>query len=326
MVEWHKKALDYYAQGMSNRDITEKIEEEFGLTNMFHAVRCYLYRHKNRKDDVTQKSKSEKKPEVSKRVMIQNQEPERYYANWDRDTVLRFAIIGDTQIGSKYTQLTYLHEFYDLCAREGITDVYHTGDITDGLKMRVGHEYELYEISADEMRDDTVKNYPKRDGMTTHFITGNHDASIYKQVGYDIGQAIATCRPDMKYLGRDCATINLTPNCTLELRHPWDGTAYALSYKMQKMIEAMESDSKPNILAVGHYHKAEYLFYRNVHALQTACFQSQTPFTRGKGISIHIGGWIVTAHVDSNGTVQRFMPEFIPFYNSIKDDYKNFSR
>ena len=32
-----------------------------------------------------------------------------------------------------------------------------------------------------------------------------------------------------------------------------------------KMIEAMESDSKPNILAVGHYHKAEYLFYRNVH-------------------------------------------------------------
>ena len=217
-----------------------------------------------------------------------------------------------------------MHDFYDLCVREGISDVYHTGDITDGLKMRVGHEYELYEISADEMREDVVMHYPKRDGITTHFITGNHDASIYKHVGYDIGQAIAVRRPDLKYLGRDCATINLTPNCTLELRHPWDGTAYALSYKMQKMIEAMESDSKPNILAVGHYHKAEYLFYRNVHALQSACFQGQTPFTRGKGISVHIGGWIVTIRVDKNGTIQSFSPEFVPFYNSIKDDYKNF--
>ena len=320
MAEWHKKALEYYAQNMTKADIARKIEAEFGLTDMYNTVRCYIYKHSRKK------AQKQKHHEETKRVIVQNQEPEHHEAKWDGTTVLKFAIMGDTQFGSKYAQLTYLHDFYDLCAKEGIHDVYHTGDITDGLKMRVGHEYELYEISADEMRDDVVKNYPKREGITTHFITGNHDASIYKHVGYDIGQAIATFRPDMQYLGRDCATINLTPNCTLELRHPWDGTAYALSYKMQKMIEAMESDSKPNILAVGHYHKAEYLFYRNVHALQTACFQGQTPFTRGKGISVHIGGWIVTIHVDQNGTIQRFIPEFIPFYNSIKNDYKNFAQ
>lgn len=118
--------------------------------------------------------------------------------------------------------------------------------------------------------------------------------------------------------------IWLTPYCNLELRHPWDGTAYALSYKIQKMIEAMESNSKPNILAVGHYHKAEYMFYRNVHALQTGCFQSQTPFTRGKGISIHMGGWIVTVEVDDTGTIRRFAPEFIPFYSAITEDYKSY--
>ena len=207
---------------------------------------------------------------------------------------------------------------------DAVNAVIHTGDITDGLKMRVGHEYELYEVWADDMRDDVIKNYPKRKDITTYFISGNHDASIYKQVGYDICSAISQARPDLKYLGRDCALINLTPKCTLELRHPWDGTAYALSYKIQKMIEAMESDSKPNILAVGHYHKAEYLFYRNVHALQTGCFQGQTPFTRGKGISVHIGGWIVTIRVDEEGTIQGFAPEFVPFYSSIKDDWKNF--
>lgn len=318
MNEWHERALEYASKNLSYRDITNRIEEEFGLTDMYNTVRCYIYRHKCKNKN------KHSKPEKVKRVVVQNQEPEHHDSKWDGTTVLRFAVIGDTQFGSKYAQLTYLHDFYDLCVKEGITDVYHTGDITDGLKMRPGHEYELYEISADEMREDVVKHYPKREGITTHFITGNHDASIYKHVGYDIGQAISVRRSDLKYLGRDCATINLTPNCTLELRHPWDGTAYALSYKMQKMIEAMESDSKPNILAVGHYHKAEYLFYRNVHALQTACFQGQTPFTRGKGISVHIGGWIVTIRVDENGTIQGFAPEFVPFYNSIKDDYMNF--
>lgn len=319
MKAWHEKAMEYSTQGLSNKEITEKIESEFGLSNMFNAVRCYVHRNKDKKPKIPNK-------EETKRVVIQNQEPKLHKAKWDGTKIIRFAIIGDTQIGSKYAQLTYLHSFYDLCQSEGIEHVYHTGDITDGLKMRVGHEYELYEVSADEMRDDVVKNYPKYGSIKTHFITGNHDASIYKNVGYDIGQAIANMRPDMEYLGRDCAVINLTPKCTLELRHPWDGTAYALSYKMQKMIEAMESDSKPNILAVGHYHKAEYLFYRNVHALQTGCFQGQTPFTRGKGISVHMGGWIITIRVDDKGTIQGFAPEFVPFYSSIKNDYKNFTR
>ena len=312
MKTWQERALELSKLSLRPCEITAKIEEEFNSRDMYDKVYSYLKRHK-----------TDSKPE-EKRIAIQNQEPTHHKVKWDGTKVLKFAIMGDTQFGSKYAQITYLHDFYDLCKREGVENVYHTGDITDGLKMRVGHEYELYEVSADEMRDDVVENYPKIDGITTHFITGNHDASIYKHVGYDIGQAIANLRPDMKYLGRDCAVVNLTPKCTLELRHPWDGTAYALSYKMQKMIEAMESDSKPNILAVGHYHKAEYIFYRNVHALQTGCFQGQTPFTRSKGISVHMGGWLVTIYVDENGYIQRFAPEFIPCYYSVKDDYKNF--
>lgn len=281
---------------------------------IYGKVRGYIRRAK---DKPIQPAKEEK------RVIIQNQEPSSHKSVWDGTKTLKIAIMGDTQMGSKYTQLTHLNNFYDICKEEGIKDIYHTGDITDGLKMRVGHEYELYAVSADDMIEDVVKRYPKRDGITTHFITGNHDASIYKQVGYDVGNAIARQRDDMEYLGRDCSVVYLTPECKLELRHPWDGTAYALSYKLQKMIESMESDSKPNILAVGHYHKAEYVFYRNVHALQTGCFQAQTPFTRGKNISVHLGGWIVEIKVTDDGTIKSFAPQFIPYYASIKDDYKN---
>lgn len=314
METWQEVALAHAKQGLRPAEVTRKIENEFGLTNMYDKVYGYLKRHP-----------VESEPQ-KERVVVQNHDPNHCDAKWQGSKTIRFALMGDTQFGSKYAQLTHLHNFYDLCEREGIKHVYHTGDITDGLKMRTGHEYELYEISADEMRDDVLTNYPKREGITTYFITGNHDASIYKHVGYDLGHAIDNGRSDLVYLGRDCAVVNLTPNCTLELRHPWDGTAYALSYKIQKMIEAMESDSKPNILAVGHYHKAEYLFYRNVHAFQTGCFQGQTPFTRGKGISVHIGGWLVTVTVDESGYIQRVSPEFVPCYKSIKDDYKNFKR
>jgi UDP-2,3-diacylglucosamine pyrophosphatase LpxH len=315
MKLWQQMALDYSSIGLGPSEITERIYSELGLDVPYSTVKQFIWRHKKREQS---------KNEEVKRIVIQNQEPEHYNGKWDGTETIKFAIMGDTQIGSKYTQLTHLHNFYDLCEKQGIKDVYHTGDITDGLKMRPGHEYELYEHSADGQLDAVVRTYPKREGITTHFITGNHDASLYKHVGYDIGKAIAIQRPDMKYLGRDCAVVNITPNCTLEMRHPWDGTAYAISYKIQKMIEAMEADSKPNILAVGHYHKEETLFYRNIHAIQTACFQSQTPFTRGKGIYTVMGGFIITVRVDENGYIQGFTPEFIPYYKPIKDDWKNF--
>lgn len=250
-------------------------------------------------------------------------EPNLIEDEWTGDKIIRFGLMGDTQINSKYTQITHLHKFYDICQQEGITTVYHTGDMDEGEEMRMGHKYECYHQGADDHIDEIIRVYPKRNGITTKFITGNHDHSLYKRAGFDIGKVIAQGRDDFEYLGMSNAIIFLTPNCTLELRHPIDGTAYALSYKIQKMIESMSGGEKPNILAVGHYHKASYDFYRNVHAFQTGCFQGQTPFTRGKGISIQMGGWIVECFVDEEGTINRIRQEFIPFYKAIKDDYKN---
>ena len=187
MNNWHELAIGYFKSGLKISEITRKLNGS-SIHVTYDAVRSYIRRHKN---DIS----TETKP-----VVIQNQEPTVHNPKWNGTTVLKFAIIGDTQLGSKYAQISHLNNFYKLCASEGIKDVYHTGDITDGLKMRSGHEYELYKTSADDMVQDVIDNYPKIDGITTHFITGNHDASIYKQVGYDIGNTIAEKRPDMKYL------------------------------------------------------------------------------------------------------------------------------
>ncbi len=247
----------------------------------------------------------------------------RIDSKWNGEKIIRFALMGDTQINSKYTQITHLHKFYEICKSEGINTVYHTGDIDEGEQMRPGHQYECYEQGADDHVKEIVRVYPQIDGIKTYFITGNHDASIIKRCGYDIGYPIANQRKDMIYLGQSSAVVNLTPECTLELRHPLDGTAYALSYKLQKMVEAMSGGEKPNILAVGHYHKAEYFLYRNVHCFQTASFQAQTPWMKGKGISAFIGGWIVEVHVDEIGIIKKIKQEYVPFYRAINDDWKN---
>lgn len=318
MVDWHQLAVELAATGLKAKAVRDELEYKYGIAVKYTTVKNFLWTVKNRSEDIT--------AYFEKRVVVQNQEPTNYDADWNGAKTVKFAVLGDCHIGSKYTQLTHLHNFYDRLVMEGVTAAYNVGDLTEGLKMRPGHEYEVYTVSADEMTQDVIRNYPCRDGITTYFITGNHDASIYKHIGYDIGAAIADKRPDMKYLGRDCALVHLTPNCTLELRHPWDGSSYAVSYKIQKMVESMESDSKPNIVAVGHYHKHLYMFYRNVHCLLTGCFQGQTPFTRGKGISVHLGGWIVEIRVLEDGTIVGFKSEFVPYYSSVKDDYKNFKK
>jgi biotin operon repressor len=251
------------------------------------------------------------------------QEHNSHEAPWKGDKIIRFGLCGDNQINSKYTQLTYANELYDIYQAEGIETVYHTGDIDEGEQMRPGHQYECYNQGADDHVKEIVKNYPRRAGVKTYFITGNHDHSLIKRAGYDIGKPIADQRDDMVYLGQSWAAVNLTPNCILELRHPGDGTAYALSYKMQKMVDAMSGGEKPNILAVGHYHKVEYLFYRNIHIYQTGCLQAQTPWMRGRQIAAMLGGWIVEVHVDEEGTITRVKHEFIPFYYGIADDYEN---
>ena len=315
-----ERVLYLHSHKLCMSEIVNCIEIEFLVTDMYESVRGIIRRAQAKSSS---KPKTEK-PEKEKRVVLQNFEPDVIDSKWDGAETITFGLISDTHLGNKYTQLTYLHNFYNICVERGIKDVYHAGDITDGLKMRRGHEYELYVTSADELKDDVVKNYPRRVGITTHFIGGNHDITIFRHVGHDICKSIAKDRPDMKYLGQDCAIVNLTPNCTLELSHPWDGTAYSISYKPQKRIEAMEADSKPNILAIGNYHKSEYLFYRNVHCFQTGCFESQTPFMRGKNISAHMGGWIVTIKVDKWGTIKSIAPEFIPCYKAITDDYKSY--
>ena len=241
--------------------------------------------------------------------------------NWDGSQVLRFGVVSDTHLCSKYQQLTHLNRLYDIFERERISTVLHVGDITEGVNMRKGHEYELFIHGIDEQASYVIEKYPYRAGVTTKYITGNHDHTGIKSAGADIGIRISKERSDMEYLGLSNARLKITPNCTLELNHALDGSAYALSYALQKTIDALDNSDLPDILLNGHHHKLMYTYYRNIHALECGTLQAQTPWMKGKRIAAHVGGIILTVHVTADGKVSRFIPEFIPFYAYKEKDY-----
>ena len=238
-------------------------------------------------------------------------------AEWQGQRIIRFAYATDTHLCSKFEQLEHLNTFYDRLASEGITDVYHAGDITDGYyKDRAEHIYELISgrIVADQQAGYVIDNYPKRPGITTHFITGNHDATHVKNGGADVGYRISAFRPDMHYLGYGKAKVWLTPKADLDIIHPIGGKAYALSYKLQKYIDAIHGGNKPRLLVLGHFHAFCHLFYRNIDAMMLPGFQGDSTFCNLNSLFWQIGGIIMEVAVKDDGEVASVKSEFVPYY------------
>lgn len=235
-----------------------------------------------------------------------------HHHEWGKGRRL-IGLMGDTHIGSKYCDYDVLNDVYRRFKAEGVEAVYHCGDMTEGYNRRKGQAFECDLHGADEQVRGVVERYPKI-GVTTHFITGDHDSWHMDNGGVDVGKAIRLQRPDMDYLGAMSATVKLGKNTTLMLMHPASGTAYAISYKPQKIVEALSGGEKPNILAIGHYHKSEYLFYRNVHVFQSGCIQRQTSFMKRMNLSAHVSAWILDISIDKRGTIDKLKQTVLPYY------------
>ena len=243
-----------------------------------------------------------------------------------KDNVIKFGVIGDTHLGSLYQRADALKAFYEGCAAEGVKIVLHAGDVLAGWKVYRGQEFELRPDgkSWPEQRDIFFQDAPRVDGITTIFITGNHDNSFKNLVGMVVGEELGAKRLDWKFIGQDVGTVVLKSNdgedFRVQLLHPAGGTAYAVSYHAQKVIESLAGGQKPDLIVIGHYHKSLYMpAYRNVSCILPGCFESQTPFMVRKSIAAHVGGWIVTVVLgDRKKLTSRVKAEFIGFYEPEK--------
>lgn len=190
-----------------------------------------------------------------------------------------------------------------------------------GVGVYRGQAKEIFCHTEDDQIDYVIDRYPKRAGIDTYGIGGNHCLVFVKYGGADPWNRISLERSDIKYLGPYSATIKLAPNCSLYMLHPDGGPAYATSYKIQKLIESFEGGNKPNIAVMGHYHKQLYIVERNVHGIMPGCFEGQTTHLRRKAIQPRIAGTILDIRFDDNGAIQSLVIEVISYLKIKEHDY-----
>jgi len=244
----------------------------------------------------------------------------------------RFGLVSDTHLCCREERLDALHAQYALFAREGITEVFHGGNIVDGYVPRINGG-SVIDPTIDGQAQYVLDNYPKQPGITTHFITGDDHEGWWQKEGFNFGAylemlARSKGRDDLHYIGHVEGDVELRCGShvqIMKIQHPGGGSAYARSYKGQKMVESFQGGEKPAILVQGHYHVSGYSFDRNVHIVGMPGFQDQTIFGRKKHLRFEIGGAIIEFKMSpTTGAITRFRAEFNMFFD--RGFYKPFLR
>ena len=160
------------------------------------------------------------------------------------DHTFTFGACGDQHMGSKYERLDCLEWLYDAYEEAGCEVVFNTGNWIDGEARFNMHD--LHTHGLDGQLDYLVANYPERDGMTTYAVAGDdHEGWYAQREGLDIGGYAErkfhdAGREDWVDLGYMEAPVGLENSSSgkravISVVHPGGGTAYALSYAIQKM-------------------------------------------------------------------------------------------
>jgi hypothetical protein len=232
---------------------------------------------------------------------------------------VKFGLFGDTHIGNINYDPPLMKHYLNETKKQKVDFHLNTGDIFDGwYQNRPSSIFEQNAIGFDRQMAMAVTEFERLDAPL-YFITGNHSYNTFvRGAGVEAGpyfeDKLRAKGIDANYLGNAEGEVKFGKDVKIRLLHPDGGTAYAISYKSQKIVESFTSGSKPQMLAIGHFHKLEYIFYRNVHTFQTGTLMGQTKFMKGKGIPAHKGFWIVDVYSDNKGNIDKIIPQLYPAY------------
>ena len=266
--------------------------------------------------------------EQLKRVLLRIKKPELEFPTDIQEfskKAVTFLIVGDLHLNAyesttrkKLCDFKKFREVLHIGKEEGAQYVIQTGDVADGEQMRPEQKYNLVVQGFDNVIEYSANEWPDS-GLMTYFIAGNHDQTYKKVIDADICKYIARERKDLVYLGMNEGNLPLQPEFIeqrlqgkkipaigptwIRIRHPAKGTAKGQSYQPQAHVEVLHSDKKPRILIIGHYHKMDYLFERNVHAFQAGTMERQSDWMRTHDLTAHLGAWLVKVFYRDDGTV-----------------------
>jgi len=244
------------------------------------------------------------------------------FDNHFHEKPISFGVVADMHLCSKAERLDVLNAAYDEFAKRGITTVLCPGNYIDGECRFNTHELRAHGI-ADQCQY-AIDHWPSRPGIKTYYVDGDdHCGWWHQREGIEFGrylmlEAQAQGRDDLVYMGYMEADFEIKApqgSAIVKVIHAGGGSSYAYSYSSQKLAESFQGGEKPAVCIIGHYHKMEYCYPRNIHCVQAGCTQDQTMFMRKRKISAHVGFCIVTFQQDIRGSITQFSPEFYPFFD-----------
>lgn len=234
-----------------------------------------------------------------------------------------FGVVTDNHLCNKHERLDVLNIAYETFEREGVTEVFNAGNWIEG-EARFNKQ-ELLVFGTDAQLDYWIDRYPSKKAITTYYISGDdHEGWLGQRELINIGsyaemKAEKAGRHDLRYMGHvesDVALLAGKGKAVMRVMHPGGGSAYALSYAPQKLVESFQGGEKPSVLIIGHYHKFDYCYPREVHVISGGCTVDQTAFLRKNKIAAHVGFVLVKLKQDpKDGHITRLSVEWNPFYD-----------
>ena len=251
----------------------------------------------------------------------------------DNDENVKVMLISDTRFGSIYQQTSILNDLYSKAKQMGVKYVFLTGDVVEGMYTGVKSIYNttLHKIGYEDQADLVAALFPRVEGITTYFLTGEHDLSFLKtKERIDIGKLIADKREDMIYLGPRRKKVSFVTedkksgSVSLYLQHSKGNVPYTVSYKPQQKIASMRNEDKTDILVTSHFAACDSFLRRGVRSYQVPTVVATTDEMKDATTPVYntIGGWIVNLEKDKKGNLKNTTQMWIPYYDTIKDDYK----
>lgn len=235
---------------------------------------------------------------------------------------------GDTHLGSIHQQFPLLEKTYKIAVEDEVERMFHLGDLLTGVHGPRGENRERWLHTIDEQAYWVIKHYPRverKDGklLETDIISGSHDLRSWYCCGHDPVEHVTEMREDLHYCGKNEATLDIE-NLRFKIQHPGGGTAYALSYNLQKAIETFfkqmandigdEDEANPvDAYMMAHYHKAAFFMYKGIAGFLNPCLQMPIEYMRKRNIPAFLGMWVMTYTTDENDIVTRIRPHYIGF-------------
>ena len=206
-------------------------------------------------------------------IYLLNQGDRKYQNDYEysfssgTDHSMKFLVISDTRLGSKFAQKSILNELYLYANKQGINHVIHAGNITEGLYKMSNNMIDTL-VAKDTLSQAkyVIENYPYIEGMKTYFITGKKDQTHLITNKIDIGRQISNGRDDLIYIGNNRCKVYID-NVEMLLLSRKNRKTYTQSYRAQKLIDAMRSEDKPDIILYGGLLQAEKYQYRDVKVM-----------------------------------------------------------